>query len=100
MPDLWVPGAAGPVDQLLDRMQRQVEAFAHEHGDAAVEIELTDGSTFEVESLSPEPGFGFLTIHPHGDEPEDVIVPVGALKRISIGRAEERARLGFSLPSA
>jgi len=100
MSELWVPGAAGPLDQFVDRLQRQIEAFARERGleHASVEIELVDGATFEVESLSAEPGFGFLTLRPHGEEPEELVVPVGALKRIAIGRAEERSRLGFSLP--
>jgi hypothetical protein len=97
MGELWLPGTTGPVDQLLDRIQRRIEAFAAEHGDAAVEVELFDGSTLAVEAFLPEPGFGFLTIRPHGDEREEVIVPVGSLRRIAIGRAEERARLGFTL---
>ena len=100
MSELWLPGAAGPLDQFVDKLQRQVEAFAREHGlaSAAVEVELADGVTFEVASLSAEPGFGFLTLVPHGKEPEELIVPVGAVRRIAIGRAEERSRLGFSLP--
>jgi hypothetical protein len=100
MSGLWVPGAAGPLDQFVDKLQRQVESFAREHGleHASVEVELVDGATYEVESLSAEPGFGFLTLRPHGEEPEELIVPVGAVKRIAIGRAEERSRLGFSLP--
>jgi hypothetical protein len=100
MPELWVPGAAGPLDQLLEKINRQVEAFAAAHGSAAVEVELADGSALLVESLSPEPGFGFLTARPHGEEPEELILPVGMLRRITIGRAEERSRLGFSLPPA
>ena len=100
MSELWLPGAAGPLDQFVDKLQRQVEAFAREHGlaSAAVEVELADGVTFEVASLSAEPGFRFLTLVPHGEEPEELIVPVGAVRRIAIGRAEERSRLGFSLP--
>jgi hypothetical protein len=100
MSELWIPGTAGPLDQFVERLQRQVESFAREHRleRAAVEVELVDGATFEVESLSADPGFGFLTLRPHGEEPEELIVPVGALKRIAIGRAEERSRLGFSLP--
>jgi len=100
MGELWLPGAAGPLDQLVDKVQRLVEVFARDHdlASAAVEIELVDGSTYEIESLSAEPGFGFLTFVPHGEEPEQLIVPVGALRRIVIGRAEERARVGFTLP--
>jgi hypothetical protein len=100
MPELWTPGAAGPLDQLVDRIHRRIETFAAEHGleQAAVEVGLADGSTIEVAALSAEPGFGLLTIRPHGEEPEELIVPLGMIRRIAIGRAEERARLGFSLP--
>ncbi len=101
MPELWTPGAAGPLDQFVERIHRRIEEFAAEHGleQTGVVIDLMDGATIEVASLSPEPGFGFLTIRPHGEEPEELIVPVGMIRRISIGRAEERARLGFSLPA-
>jgi hypothetical protein len=100
MGELWVPGAAGPLDQFVDKVQRQVEAFAREHGltSAAVEVELGGGAVYEVASISAEPGFGFLTLRPHGEHPQELIVPVGALRRIEIGLAEERSRLGFSLP--
>ena len=102
MPELWTPGGGGPLDEFVARVQRRVAAFAEEHGLAAasVEVTLADGSVLEVESLSAEPGSGFLTIRPHGDEPEDLIVPAGMIWRITIGRAEERSRLGFSLPDA
>jgi hypothetical protein len=63
-----------------------------------------DGSRLTLDSLSAEPGFGFLTLHPHPDEdddvPERVVVQVGAIKRIELLRAvEERGRLGFSAPA-
>ncbi len=102
MPELWTPGAAGPVEELVERVHRRVEAFAHEHGlaSASVELMLVDGAVFEVASLSAEPGNGFLSVCPHGEEPQELIVPVGTIRRITIGRAEERSRFGFSLPSA
>jgi len=105
MPDLWVPGFAGPLDDLIDRIHRRVEQFAHEAGveHAFVEVELADGARYTVESLSPEPGYGFVTIRPHpGDDvPGEVIVPVGSIKRIELSRAgEQRAQLGFSVPSS
>ena len=104
MPEVWIPGAAEPsIEDFVERVQRLVERFAGEHGLTAaaveVELELVDGATYQVASLTADPGFGFLTLVPHGEEPEQLIVPVGAVKRIAIGRAEERARLGFSLPS-
>ena len=100
MSELWLPGAAGPLDQFVDKVQRQVEAFAREHelASAAVAVELADGATYEVESLSPEPGFGFLTLRPHGEEPEELIVPIGAVREIRIGLAEDEPRFGFAPP--
>ena len=106
MPDLWIPGlAAGPQEEFVARVHRQIERFAAEAGiqQAFVEVELLDGARFTVASISAEPGFGFLTIKPHAsadeDAPGELIVPVGSIRRIELDRAEEqRARLGFSLP--
>ncbi len=101
MPELWTPGAAGPLDQLVDRIQRRALAFAAEHRleQVSLEVELMDGALLDVASLDAEPGFGLLTIRPHGEEPEELIVPVGSIRRIRIGRAEAQTRLGFSLPA-
>ena len=57
-----------------------------------------------LDSLSAEPGFGFVTLHPHPDQDEDlperVVVPVGSIRRIELDRAmEERRRPGFSAPA-
>jgi hypothetical protein len=105
VPDLWVPGFAGPLDDLVDRIHRRIAAFAEEQGvdQAFVEVELADGARYTVESLSPEPGYGFVTIRPHADEdtPGEVIVPIGTIRRIELGKAaEQRARLGFSVREA
>jgi hypothetical protein len=104
-PELWVPGFAGPLDDLIDRIHRQIEQCAHEAGveRASVEIELVDGVSYSVESLSPEPGYGFVTIRPHPRDgtPAEVIVPIGSIKRIELsGVAEQHAALGFSVPQA
>src|SRR5262245_488542 len=103
--ELWVPGFAGPLNQLVERIHRRIEQFASEQkvDQAHVEIELADGVRYAVESLTAEPGFGFVTIRPHADDdtPGEVIVPVGAIKRIELSRvAEERGLLGFALPSS
>ncbi len=103
MPELWVPGSAGPLEELVDRVHRRIEAYAAEHGEAVVEVELADGSTLVVQSLAAEPGYGFLTLVPHveDDEPDELIVPIGAIRKIALRRAEaERSRLGFALPQA
>jgi hypothetical protein len=98
---------AGPLDEFVQRLLRQIAAFASEAGveRAYVVVELVDGWRFALDSLSAEPGFGFVTLHPHPDEDEDlperVVVPVGWIKRIELDRAmEERKRLGFSPPPA
>ncbi len=105
MPDLWVPGWAGPLDDLVERIHRRIEQFARDAGveRAFVEVELADGARYSVESLAAEPGYGFVTLRPHAEDdvPDEVIVPIGSIKRVELSRAaEERGRLGFSLPSA
>ena len=102
MPELWTPGAAGPLDQFVERLHRRVEAFASAQGvaEAAVEFELADGALLSVKSVSAEPGFGFVTLVPHGEEPEELVVPVGAIRQIRIAVPEPaRARFGFSVSS-
>ena len=106
MPELWVPGAAEPsLDDFVARLHKRIQEYADEHGlrNAAVEIELVDGAALWVQRISPEPGYGFVTLRPHpedGGTDADVIVPVGSIRRITIAAAEERrSRLGFSLPS-
>jgi len=103
MPDLWIPGFAGPLDDLVNRVHRRIEQFASESGveQPAVEIELVGGTRYAIESLSAEPGYGFVTLRPHAVDngPQEVIVPVGAIMRIELSRAAaEHGQLGFSLP--
>jgi hypothetical protein len=107
MSDLWLPGVHAPQDELIARIHRQIERFA---ADAKVErafvqVELMDGSRFAVEALTAEPGYGFVTLRPQrseGDDeelPEELIVPVGTIRRIELDRsAEEQGRVGFSPP--
>ena len=55
VPELWTPGMAGPLDELVSRIHRRIEAFATEHGvEAMVEIELSDGALHRLESISSE----------------------------------------------
>jgi hypothetical protein len=104
MPELWIPGFAGPLDDLINRIHRRIEQFSAEAEveRPAVEVELAGGIRYSIESLSAEPGYGFVTLRPHGDDvPDEVIVPVGAIVRLELSKAaEERGRLGFSLPSS
>ena len=101
MSQLWVPGMAGPLDELVSRIERRIDNFRREHGleQAGVSVELADGSLHRLATISPEPGFGFVTLCPHchdGDEPEELIVPLGAIREIRIGVAEDEHRLGYS----
>jgi len=96
MSELWMPG--GPTtDELVRALHRQIEAWTAEHGPARVEVELRDGSLLALESISAEPGYGFVTLAPHADEPQAVIVPLGAIARVMIAPAEPEHALGFSL---
>jgi hypothetical protein len=106
VPDLWIPGAAEPsLDDFVARVHRQIERFTggHDADETHVEIELAGGERYALQALSAEPGYGFvtLTVHPEdgGGGPEQLIVPVNTIRRVTLGPAEqERARLGFSLP--
>ncbi len=94
---------AGPLEELVKRIQRRIEAFAAEHGveQVSVSVELADGALHRLASLSAEPGFGFVTLCPHckEGEPEELIVPLGAIREIRIGIDGGEQQLGFSLPA-
>jgi len=92
------------MDRFVDRVHAQIERYTSTHGAdrSEVEVELAGGERLTLQSLSAEPGFGFvtLTVHPEDDrEPEQLIVPVGSIRRIALGPAEgDRIRFGFALP--
>ena len=105
MSELWLPGVHAPQDELVLRVHRQIERFAAAAGvpRAFVQVELADGARFALDAMTAEPGFGFVTLRPYrdgaGDEdvPEELIVPVGMIRRIELDRtAEEEGRVGFS----
>ena len=116
MPELWVPGAAGPsLEDFVERLHKTIEGFAARRcwEQAVVEVQLHDGARFTVHSIRPDPGYGFLTICPYPEEqekpwpkdggdgecpPEELIVPVGSIVRIVLGEVEEHAQFGFSVP--
>jgi hypothetical protein len=95
---------AGPLEDLVQRILRRVEAFKAEHSldDAEVSIELVDGSLYRLKTLSAEPGFGFVSFTPHGEDgdPEHVIVPLGAIRELRIAAPEHEHALGFSTQPA
>jgi hypothetical protein len=97
-PELWVPGAAEPsLDDFVERVHRQIEQFTATHAAdrSHVEVELADGERLALLSLSGEPGYGFLTL---SVEAEQLIVPVGSIRRITLGPADEDRKPGFALP--
>ena len=102
-PDLWVPGAAEPsLDDFVERILRQIERYTSSHSAdlSHVEVELADGERLTLQSISSEPGFGFLTLTIQGEEEaEQLIVPVGAIRRITLGPADEQHKPGFALPT-
>ena len=105
MPELWIPGVAGPHDDFIGRLHRQIQRFASQRGipKAVVEVELRDGARFKLDSISPEPGYGFVTLCPHAEEdvPGELVVPVGAISRVELHAVEEaEPRFGFTLPDA
>ena len=85
----------GPLDEFVQRILRRVEAFKEQHSlsDAEVSVELVDGSLYRLKTLSAEPGFGFVCFCPHREdgEPEEVIVPLGAVREIRIAAPGPRA---------
>ncbi len=102
-PDLWVPGAAEPsLDDFVARIHRQIERFTGTHTAelSHVEVVLGDGERLTLDSISSEPGYGFLTltVHVEDGDPEQLIVPVGAIRRIALGAADADQRPGFALP--
>jgi hypothetical protein len=109
MPDLWIPGAQQPsMEDFVEGIQKQVRRFAEEHkvAEASMEVELYDGAVFHVRSLSPEPGFGFVTLCPYDeDDPTaevrtELIVPVGSLRRITLAASEApHGQFGFAPPA-
>jgi hypothetical protein len=101
VPELWIPGAAEPsIEDFVERVHRQIERFAKETpgGEAQVEVELRDGSLLPLESIIPEPGFGFVTLRPHSPHKEEIVIPVGAIARLRLGPPVEHPPFGFSKP--
>lgn len=89
------------MDEFVTRLHRIIERFTAEHGlqQAQVEVHLFDGTNYKLAGLSPEPGFGFLTLTPiveDGDPPLAVVVPVGALRAFEVSVADTDAPLGFA----
>jgi hypothetical protein len=92
---------AGPLDEFVARVNRMVATFMQQQELDAVEvrIELVDGTPYLVASASAEPGFGFFSFLPHraeGEEPRQVIVPIGAVRSIEISARDPERPFGFT----
>jgi hypothetical protein len=108
MSDLWLPGAAPALQSLADfvkRVHARIERYTAGHAEekTEVEVELAAGERMLLQSLSAEPGYGFVTLATHSEDDGDaqeLIVPVTSIRKITL-RPEpaERAHFGFSLPS-
>lgn len=106
MPELWTPVPEGPIEALVDRLNRAVAAFAAEHGvsTALVEIELADSARFTLDRIEPTPGFGMVTLHVHRvadpDAPDALIVPLGSIRRVELRAGPEGrgSSFGFTVP--
>ena len=66
---------AGPLDELVARITRMVDAFVQKHGlkHPEVRLELADGTRYLLGGATPEPGFGFFSFVPHLDEVEEPV---------------------------
>jgi hypothetical protein len=98
-PDLWVPGAAEPsLDAFVEHVHRQIERYTATHAAerSHVEVELAGGERLVLQKLESEPGFGFVTLTTH--DGEQLIVPVGSVRKITLGPADEDRKPGFALP--
>lgn len=102
---IWVPGAPQPsLEDFVSRLNSHIERFARERagGQAAVEIELRDGSVHRLLSIDDDPGYGFVTLTPHRDDgqAEQMIVAVGAISAIRLTPMEEHPPFGFTAKPA
>ena len=102
MSELWVPGTPS-ADDFVARVHQQIARFGEEHGLAhtMVEVELRDGRRYVLDTLSAQPGYGFVTLRPHPEEEgerDELIVPLASVVQIRISPAEEEQQFGFALP--
>ena len=100
-PGIWMPGAPHPsLEDFVARLNGAIERFAKERADgqAAVEIELRDGSVHRLVSIDEEPGYGFVTLSPWRDDgqAEEMIVPVGSIAAVRLTPMEEHPPFGFT----
>lgn len=101
--ELWLPGAPS-ADEFVTRVHRQIGRFAESHGveQTLVEVQLRDGARYLLDTISAEPGLGFVTLRPHPEddgEREELIVPLASVAQIRIAPAVAEPQFGFALPA-
>ena len=90
---------AGPLDELVKRILRRADLFKEEHeiDEVEVRIELIDGSLHRLQTLSAEPGFGFVSFRPHdGERPGGGHRPARRRPRDPDRAARAEQSLGFA----
>src|SRR3954452_544522 len=100
MSELWVPGGALDIDDFVRRINQQIVRFAETHGldQIMVEVELRDGSRHILDTISAEPGYGFVPRRPHAtesDEPQELTTPPASRGQIRLPPGEENTQFGF-----
>ena len=102
-PDVWVPGAAEPsLDDFVERVHRQIERYTAAH---TAERDACRGRARRRRAADAGVSLGRAglrlpdAVRPARErETEDHIVPIGAIRRIALGPADESRRPGFALP--
>ena len=106
---IWTPGAAGPLDEFVERLTRMVRGVCERERAGAGARSGSSSSTARATAQSvdePEPGFGFFSFTPHargrragrapgrsdrGGALDRALVPVGAIAHHARRAAERPA---------
>ena len=78
------------MDRFVDRVHAQIERYTSTHGAdrSEVEVELAGGERLTLQSLSAEPGFGFVTLTVHPGTGHAFMAPHNALGTLNAAVAE------------
>ena len=98
---VWTPGAAGPLDEFVQRLTRMIAAFASEHELEQAEVlhrARRTGLATRSRRRAPSRASGSSRssrIATDGDEPRKLIVPIGAVRSIEISAPDPERPFGF-----
>ena len=90
---------AGPAEELVKRIERRVERFKEEHGLAEVEVTIELARRVVAPSQDARGGAGIRVrqlLPALRDEPEEVIVPLGAIREIRLSVPGPEQTVGFA----